>query len=60
MCRVRRLELKDRLIDEIRNISRDNDNKKKNTPGTLLSPYLHLVQVGRLSLIAVLEIMRLR
>ena len=61
------LKLKDRLIDEIRNISRaerlrDNDPKKKNknAPATILSPYLHLVQAGRLSLITILEIMRLQ
>ena len=48
-------------MDEIRNISREERSKQNKKPtGALLSPYFHLVNAGRLSLITILEIMRLQ
>lgn len=55
------LKLKERLEEEIKNISRaEAKNSNKISSGMLLSPYLHLVKAERLSLITILEIMRLQ
>ena len=40
--------------------SRDNDSKNTTSPGAIVSPYLHLVQAGRLSPVTILEVMRLQ
>ncbi|KAF8626667.1 hypothetical protein AX15_004758 [Amanita polypyramis BW_CC] len=52
-------KLKQRLETEIKKIA-ELENSKKTSAGALLSPYLHLVNPERLSLITILEIMRLQ
>ena len=55
------LKLKERLTEKVREISHAEAKSRKKIPsGSLLSPYLHLVKPERLSLITILEIMRLQ
>ncbi|TFK37584.1 hypothetical protein BDQ12DRAFT_607612 [Crucibulum laeve] len=55
------LKLKDRLEKEIRNIAHTESTKRQaaNREHQLLSPYLSLVKAERLSLLTILEVMRL-
>jgi DNA-directed RNA polymerase len=53
------IESKARLEQEIKNITAI-EAKKKMTVNATLSPYLHLVNAERLSLITILEVMRLQ
>ncbi|KAK2465507.1 hypothetical protein APHAL10511_002399 [Amanita phalloides] len=53
------LKLKSRLVDEINDITQA-EALKNSASSNLLSPYLHLVNAERLSLITILEIMRLQ
>ena len=52
-------KLKQRLEAEIKKIAA-LEGSKKMSPGAVLSPYLHLVNAEKLSLITILEIMRLQ
>ncbi|KAF8637123.1 hypothetical protein AX17_003027 [Amanita inopinata Kibby_2008] len=53
------IKLKNRLEQEIKNIA-DIESKKRTSNGNILTPYLCLVNAERLSLITILEIMRLQ